>query len=166
MNKKVIIAIMVTSFIIGMCMFIVGFVAGTSQIDAGGVLKEICTVIFPPAVGGLLIVYIFSMILDVLTGIMKANFSGEFTSGAMRKGLEKKIAMIALIGVALLTNAALYMIGFTVSHYLMLIAICPLIYMELASVMENIGQMGVKIPSGLKKALKVLHDKGEEEVKK
>ena len=87
------------------------------------------------------------MVLDYVSGMLKAFYLGEVSSRAGYKGLIKKVGILFTIVVANLTDLIL---GLTVFRS----AICMFFCMnEFISILENISAMGVPIPDMLKDKL-------------
>ena len=87
------------------------------------------------------------MMLDYVSGMLKAFYFGEVSSKAGYKGLIKKVGILFTIVVANLTDLIL---GLTVFRS----AICMFFCMnEFISILENISAMGVPIPDILKDKL-------------
>ena len=84
-----------------------------------------------------------SMVLDYISGMLKAFYLGEVSSKAGYKGLVKKVGILFTIVVANLTDLIL---GLTIFRS----AICMFFCMnELISVLENLVAIGVPIPNFL-----------------
>lgn len=106
---------------------------------------------------------IIFMMLDYITGWAVAGVfhrspkteTGALSSNVGLKGLCKKIAMLALVWVAVQLDL---MIG---SDYLRDAVIIALVVNELVSLLENLGLMGVPIPEVLKRAIELLNKKKE-----
>ena len=81
-----------------------------------------------------------AMVLDYISGMLKAFYLGEVSSRVGYKGLIKKAGILFTIVVANLTDIVL---GLTIFRS----AICMFFCMnELISVLENIAALGVPIP--------------------
>lgn len=88
-------------------------------------------------------VLITSMILDYVSGMLKAFYLGEVSSRVGYKGIVKKTGILFTIIVANLTDIIL---GLTIFRS----AICMFFCMnELMSILENVSLLGVPIPSFL-----------------
>ena len=84
-----------------------------------------------------------AMVLDYISGMLKAFYLGEVSSKKGYKGLIKKVGILFTIVVANLTDIIL---GLTVFRS----AICMFFCMnELVSVLENVALIGVPIPEFL-----------------
>lgn len=104
----------------------------------------------------LLSVFAVVFIIDTISGIIKANISGTYSSKAFRKGiLNKSGYLLAIILVVQLDK----ILGNTGALRTALL-FC-FIYNESISVIENLGEMGVPIPEKIKAALEVLNKKSE-----
>ena len=92
-------------------------------------------------------VLFYSMVLDYISGMLKAFYLGEVSSKKGYKGLIKKVGILFTIAVANLTDLIL---GLAVFRS----AICIFFCMnECISVLENVSSMGVPIPDILKDKL-------------
>ena len=88
-----------------------------------------------------------AMVLDYISGMLKAFYVGDVSSRKGYKGLIKKVGILFTIVVANLTDLIL---GLTIFRS----AICMFFCMnELISVLENISAVGVPIPDVLKDKL-------------
>ena len=84
-----------------------------------------------------------AMVLDYISGMLKAFYLGEVSSKVGYKGLIKKVGILFTIVVANLTDLIL---GLTIFRS----AICMFFCMnELVSVLENVTLLGVPIPEFL-----------------
>lgn len=96
-----------------------------------------------------------AMVLDYISGMLKAFYLGEVSSRKGYKGLIKKVGILFTIVVANLTDLIL---GLTIFRS----AICMFFCMnELISVLENISALGIPIPDILKD--KLIQTKGNSE---
>ena len=96
------------------------------------------------------------IVLDVLTGVVKAWRNNDFDSSKMRAGLSKKFGEIVYILVGILTKFA---IGTNVIVYFLVGYIC---IMEISSLLENCDELGVPIPEKLKDKLNNIDKKSGE----
>ena len=84
-----------------------------------------------------------AIVLDYISGMLKAFYLGEVSSRIGYKGLIKKVGILFTIVVANLTDIVL---GLTIFRS----AICMFFCMnELVSVLENVALLGVPIPEFL-----------------
>lgn len=112
-------------------------------------IHSICLII--GAVGGFLFgkwdlplqILLTAMVLDYISGMLKAFYLEEVSSKVGYKGLIKKVGILFTVVVANLTDLIL---GLTVFRS----AICMFFCMnELISVLENVALLGVPIPEFL-----------------
>ena len=88
-------------------------------------------------------VLVTSMVLDYISGMLKAFYLGEVSSRVGYRGIIKKTGILFTIVVANLTDIIL---GLTIFRS----AICMFFCMnELMSVLENVSLLGVPVPSFL-----------------
>lgn len=122
----------------------------------------------------LLQVFCLVVCVEMLTGLMKAfsgksekSASGYFSSTAFREGLFHKMGMFLLI----LLATQLGGLVFPEPNFARNACLYALTFMELSSIIENLGLLGVPVPSIFNKILEVLKarenqdnnkDKGEE----
>lgn len=105
-----------------------------------------------------LLLPIILMGADVLTGWIQASINGTWDSTKMRKGLFRKSAEIVIIVLAYVVQVAIVLpinIFAFISIY-----ICV---MEVLSVIENLDQAGLPVPSWITKRLKKAMDTMTEE---
>lgn len=90
---------------------------------------------------------------DVLTGWIQASINGTWDSTKMRKGLFRKSAEIVIIVLAYVVQVAIVLpinIFAFISIYICI--------MEILSVIENLDQAGLPVPSWITKRLKKAMD--------
>ena len=97
------------------------------------------------------------IILDVLTGVVKAWKNDDFQSSKMRAGLSKKFGEMVYVLVGILTKFAL---GTNVLTYFLVGYIC---IMEVSSLLENCDELGVAIPQKIKDKLNNIDKKSGDE---
>lgn len=105
-----------------------------------------------------LLLPIILMGADVLTGWIQASINGTWDSTKMRKGLFRKSAEIVIIVLAYVVQVAIVLpinIFAFISIY-----ICV---MEVLSVIENLDQAGLPVPTWITKRLKKAMDTMTEE---
>lgn len=90
---------------------------------------------------------LFLIILDILTGIVKAWKNNNFKSSAMRSGLSKKFAEIIYILIGILIKFAFD------SDILLIFLVSYISLMEISSLFENCEALGLPIPKKLKEKL-------------
>ena len=99
-----------------------------------------------------LIVVSIAILLDMLTGVIKACLSHQLSSSEFRTGLLKKVLDYVLIIVAFSLD---YLLG---TEYLGNAVLYSLILMEFYSVIENV-ELYIPLPEALKKVLSSLREK-------
>lgn len=104
---------------------------------------------------GLEVMGIF-IVLDVITGLIKAVIEKDLQSGVMRTGILKKLLEVILVVVASLLDALLSV------NYIANCVSLFLIGMEGLSIIENIGNY-IPLPEVLSNTLEALKDKGKGE---
>lgn len=108
------------------------------------------------------------MAADIVAGLLKAFYSESFESSKMRKGLMHKAGELIIL---LLFEVA--QIALCLPSYISTFIALYIVFMESYSICENLGAIGVPIPSFVKKTLKQTTDdmdkgkseKGKEGVK-
>lgn len=111
-------------------------------------------------VGGLdqlLTVFAVIFVIDTISGIIKSNINGTYTSKEFRKGILNKCGYILAIILVVQLDTILGNTGALRTALLFCF-----IYNEGVSVVENLGEMGVPIPKTITNALEVLHKKSED----
>lgn len=99
-----------------------------------------------------LIIVSIAIILDMLSGVIKASIKKELKSSEFRVGLMKKVLDYILILVSICLDILLEV------DYISKTVIYSLIAMEFYSVLENIKEY-IPLPSVLEKVLNSLNDK-------
>lgn len=108
------------------------------------------------AVSSIVVVWFVLMLLDYLTGITGAAVRKELSSRMCWLGIVKKLSYLVLIIVCMLVDYATVPImakidlGISFIGMITFLVTCWLIGMELLSILENLGEMGVKFPKFLK----------------
>lgn len=119
-----------------------------------------------------IIMLIFAMMIDYITGMMSACYNSELSSKKGIKGIIKKVGYLTLVFAAMiidwLISQGLQQINIDTKYtvfFAVLVAVW-LIINELISVLENLSRMGVPIPDFMKKLinrLKTTVDKGDDQ---
>jgi toxin secretion/phage lysis holin len=121
--------------------------------------------------GWMVFLYIVAMVLDWITGVAVAKCHGEWSSKAAREGCWHKFGSVTAILVALMFDGMIAVIlqkapgislPFAYSVLLGPVVLAWYIVTELGSIIENVGQLGVPIPSFLVKAIKILNTSVEQ----
>ncbi len=97
------------------------------------------------------------IVLDYLTGIGKSYISKTLNSNIGLKGIVKKLAMLSMVAVAVIIDNITLNSGIIRS-----LVIYYLVANEGLSIIENLGEMDIIIPEGLKDRLEQLKSKGSD----
>ena len=112
-----------------------------------------------------LLLLVFCIVLDYVTGMTRAWMKGELSSGVGLRGCVKKLCYILGVAVGfaadLLISLLTDSLGLTVDipAVLGLTVTLMLSLNELVSVAENLGQIGVPMPAALTRALQKLGER-------
>jgi toxin secretion/phage lysis holin len=98
------------------------------------------------------------MACDYITGIIAGGKNGQISSYRAFKGLGKKVGMITFVIVA----NQLDIITGNKNGFLRDAMLMFLIATEGISIVENLGNLGLRVPPFIMKALEQLSDKGED----
>ena len=105
-------------------------------------------------IGGLdiaLVCLLIAIILDYISGIIKAYMTKELSSKIGLKGILKKVGILLIVMLSVLVDRVTGETGAVRT-----LVIYYFVANEGLSILENLGQAGVPIPESIKKALKVL----------
>ena len=108
---------------------------------------------------GLLIALLVFVILDYVTGVMRAIADHELSSAVGFKGICRKVLIFALVGVGHVLDT--HVIG--TGSSLRSAVICFYLSNEGVSLLENASYLGLPIPEKLKAILSQLHNKSDKE---
>ena len=112
-----------------------------------------------------LLLLVFCIVLDYVTGMTRAWMKGELSSGVGIRGFVKKLCYILGVAVGFAADLLISLLadnlGLTVDipAVLGLTVTLMLSLNELISVAENLGQIGVPMPAALTGALQKLKDR-------
>ena len=115
----------------------------------------------------LIIVLIFLMLFDYVTGIMAAYFSGTLSTREGVKGVIKKMCFMIVIMMGFfldfITSYLSGKVGLQISTNGMfgIAVICYLTSVEGISIVKNLDEIGVPIPQFLKSAFEKLKEQSE-----
>lgn len=104
----------------------------------------------------LIITLVTLIILDYITGVLKAIYSKKLSSEIGIKGIIRKVLILIVVGVTVLIQNNL---GFPAIREMVIMFF---IANEGISLLENIAQMDIGIPKKLKDTLLQLREKGDE----
>lgn len=141
-------------------------------------MKELFHVLIAGALGALaayfnvllipLVVLAIVMVIDYVTGMAGAAYSGKLSSRVGVLGILKKAGYLALVAVGMvadyLIGSALLKIGIDlkITYCFGMIITIWLIINELISILENLGELDVPLPGFLVNIIKSLKNKVEE----
>lgn len=123
------------------------------------IISELATV-FIYLLGGwdvALICLIIAIVLDYISGLIKAYTNKELSSKIGFKGILKKIGILLIVMLSVLVDRVTGNTG-----AIRTLVIYYFVANEGLSILENLGQAGIPIPKGIKKALKILKDQNND----
>lgn len=100
-------------------------------------------------------------VLDIITGVAKGLYDRNLVSRKMSQGMVSKASMFVVIIIA-------NMLDMAVSPGMPIVKTSVILFytsLEMISILENLGQMGVKMPPVIKEYLAVLKKKEEDSKK-
>jgi len=103
-----------------------------------------------------LICLIIAIVLDYISGIIKAFNTKQLSSKIGFKGILKKIGILILVMLSVLVDRVSGNTG-----AIRTLVIYYFVANEGLSILENLGEAGIPIPNAIKKALKVLKDQSK-----
>ena len=117
--------------------------------------------------GWAVLIWVFCLLLDYLSGTAAARKAGEWSSDIAREGVWHKLGEIFAVLVAALCDIALRVIlegsgldlGIQIGPMVTPVVLLWYIITELGSIAENAEKMGAPVPSWIKKSLKQYRDK-------
>ena len=110
-------------------------------------------------VGGIdiaLISLLIVMVLDYITGILSAFYNKELSSKVGFKGILKKVFYLVIIALSVRIDRLLGQ-----DNLIRTFVIYYFVANDGLSILENAGELGIKLPKKLYEALDQLKDKGE-----
>lgn len=126
-------------------------------------------------VGWIVVIWLFAIVLDYITGSAAAAKAGEWSSKTAREGLWHKLGSIVAVLVAAMCDIALGVVidgigaqavtdwlGGSMTFATPMVCIWYIIT-EAGSILENADKLGAKIPDFLRNRLSKLKDKVEDE---
>ena len=114
---------------------------------------------FLGGMGGLLIALLVFVILDYVTGVMRAIADHELSSAIGFKGICRKVLIFALVGVGHVLDT--HVVG--TGSALRSAVICFYLSNEGVSLLENASHLGLPVPDKLKAILSQLHNKQDQD---
>lgn len=141
-------------------------------------MKDFIHILFAGAVGALaayfnvllvpLVVLAAVMLIDYITGMAGASYTGQLNSRVGVMGIVKKAGYLALVAVGMvvdyLITSALVSIGIDlqINYCFGMIITIWLIINELISILENLGEMNIPLPGFLVNMVKTLKSRVED----
>lgn len=107
-----------------------------------------------------LVCLIVAIILDYISGIIKAYVNKDLSSKIGFKGLLKKVGVLVIVMLAVLVDRITGETG-----AIRTLVIYYFVANEGLSILENLALAGVPIPDSIKNALKILKDLGNNKTK-
>ena len=102
------------------------------------------------------------ILLDIITGIIKAIKNKKFDSSKMRKGGINKICEVLVLILGLLLKTALPHFKITLNFDVLFVISSYIFFMEVVSIIENIGEINENlIPPKIKNTFKKLKKEGD-----
>lgn len=143
-------------------------------------MKNFLQALFAGAVGALaayfnvllipIVVLVAVMLIDYITGMAGAAYTGEINSCVGVIGIVKKVCYLTLVAVGIvvdyLITTALVQIGLSIqiNYCFGMIVTIWLIINELISILENLGELNIPLPQFLVKTVKTLKGRVEDKV--
>ncbi|MFZ2538972.1 MAG: phage holin family protein [Oscillospiraceae bacterium] len=111
----------------------------------------------------LLVFLAIAMALDYISGVIAAANFGKLSSKKGIFGILKKLGYCITVAVALITDQLIITVGsqFVQTPIVSLFGMLTIVWLtlnELLSILENLGKIGVPLPSFLNKVIKNLKD--------
>lgn len=125
------------------------------RIAAAGI-GGIATYIWGPW-DALIIALVAMVIIDYITGVIKAAVQGKLSSAVGFRGLLKKVAIFLLVAVGVMVDRVIPATNEAVRSAVIFFYIAN----EGLSILENAGELGLPLPAALKKSLEKMRDKEE-----
>ncbi len=125
------------------------------RIAAAGI-GGIATYIWGPW-DALIIALVAMVIIDYITGVIKAAVQGKLSSAVGFRGLLKKVAIFLLVAVGVMVDRVIPATNEAVRSAVIFFYIAN----EGLSILENAGELGLPLPAALKKSLEKMQDKEE-----
>ena len=110
---------------------------------------------FVGGMDGMLKALIIMMVLDYITGIMRAIVDKKLSSAVGFKGICKKVLILILVGIANIVDINVVGTGSALRG----VVICFYMSNEGLSILENASYLGLPVPEKLKDILAQLHKK-------
>lgn len=101
---------------------------------------------------------LIAIVIDYITGLLKATKKNNLSSKIGLKGIKKKIGILCLVALSVVVDRITGDSGFVRT-----MIIYYLVANEGLSIIENLGEMDILVPEFLKSKLEQLKDKGSDQ---
>ena len=108
---------------------------------------------------GFLYALVAFVVIDYLTGVMRAVIDKKLSSEIGFKGIFKKVLIIIMVGVGHIVDSQVLGTGVAIRTAVIFFYLSN----EGVSLLENAAHIGLPIPAKLKAVLEQLHDRAEQE---
>ena len=105
----------------------------------------------------LIVALVAMVIIDYITGVIKAAVQGKLSSAVGFRGLLKKVAIFLLVAVGVMVDRVIPATNEAVRSAVIFFYIAN----EGLSILENAGELGLPLPAAMKKSLEKMQDKEE-----
>ena len=105
----------------------------------------------------LIVALVAMVIIDYITGVIKAAVQGKLSSAVGFRGLLKKVAIFLLVAVGVMVDRVIPATNEAVRSAVIFFYIAN----EGLSILENAGELGLPLPAALNKSLEKMQDKEE-----
>lgn len=111
-----------------------------------------------------LVVIIF-IILDIITGLVKAFYNNSYSSSEMRKGGLRKIGIFLSVVLCYIVEVCLPYLNITINIPITIIAAAYLAFMEITSIIENLSALNPNIKDFLESIINKIKGGSKDESK-
>jgi toxin secretion/phage lysis holin len=111
-----------------------------------------------------LVVIVF-IILDIITGLVKAFYNNSYSSSEMRKGGLRKIGIFLAVVLCYIVEVCLPYLNITINIPITIIAAAYLAFMEITSIIENLSALNPNIKDFLESIINKIKGGSKDESK-
>lgn len=111
-----------------------------------------------------LVVIVF-IILDIITGLVKAFYNNTYSSSEMRKGGLRKISIFLSVVLCYIVEVCLPYLNITINIPITIIAAAYLAFMEITSIIENLSALNPNIKDFLESIINKIKGGSKDESK-
>jgi toxin secretion/phage lysis holin len=111
-----------------------------------------------------LVVIVF-IILDIITGLVKAFYNNTYSSSEMRKGGLRKIGIFLSVVLCYIVEVCLPYLNITINIPITIIAAAYLAFMEITSIIENLSALNPNIKDFLESIINKIKGGSKDESK-